>query len=486
MGVIRKQSIRNSIIFYIGMSIGAINTVLIYPNVFNDQPEHWGLIQLLVAYGLVLSTFTSFGIPKVLLKFFPTYRDKSKLLTYSMLIPTIGLFFVSLIYIFFKNEIFILLKMDPLLQKNFIYVFLLIFCISFYEIFSALSRSYLDAITPVVLNEFFLKTFTLVILLLHGFKFIEFSTFLILYVSGYLIKLFILFLINIKNKRISISTSLSDLNYRELFKFGLYVFAGGLSIMIVTRLDMLMIGYLLDLEQVAFYTLAFYIGNAIAIPGRSVISISVPLISKAWENQDINEIDKIYSKSAINQLIVSGLLFLVVWLSIDEVLSLLPEKFSYGKWVVFYIGLAQLVNMSCGVNGAIIVNSKYFKYDLYTNLILLIITVILNFILIPIFGINGAAMATAFSIVFFNLIRLIIIYNKLQIQPFTKKTLITVFILLLVYLICFKLILGNVFLSIGLKTILSASIFIFICIRANLSDDINNLVNDLLLKYFKK
>ena len=486
MGVIRKQSIRNSIIFYIGMSIGAINTVLIYPNVFNDQPEHWGLIQLLVAYGLVLSTFTSFGIPKVLLKFFPTYRDKSKLLTYSMLIPTIGLFFVSLIYIFFKNEIFILLKMDPLLQKNFIYVFLLIFCISFYEIFSALSRSYLDAITPVVLNEFFLKTFTLVILLLHGFKFIDFSTFLILYVSGYLIKLFILFLINIKNKRISISTSLSDLNYRELFRFGLYVFAGGLSIMIVTRLDMLMIGYLLDLEQVAFYTLAFYIGNAIAIPGRSVISISVPLISKAWENQDINEIDKIYSKSAINQLIVSGLLFLVVWLSIDEVLSLLPEKFSYGKWVVFYIGLAQLVNMSCGVNGAIIVNSKYFKYDLYTNLILLLITVTLNFILIPIFGINGAAMATAFSIVFFNLIRLIIIYNKLQIQPFTKKTLITVFILLLVYLICFKLILANVFLSIGLKTILSALIFIFICIKANLSDDINSLVNDLLLKHFKK
>ena len=88
----------------------------------------------------------------------------------------------------------------------------------------------------------------------------------------------------------------------------------------------------------------------------------------------------IYSKSAINQLIVSGLLFLVVWLNIDDVLSLLPEKFSYGKWVVFYIGLAQLVNMSCGVNGAIIVNSKYYKYDLYTNLILLAITVLLNFL----------------------------------------------------------------------------------------------------------
>ena len=69
--------------------------------------------------------------------------------------------------------------MDPLLQQNFIYVFALIFCISFYEILTSLSRSYLDAITPVILNEFFLKIYTLTILIFHGFKYIDFSTFLI-------------------------------------------------------------------------------------------------------------------------------------------------------------------------------------------------------------------------------------------------------------------------------------------------------------------
>ena len=63
MGVIKKQSISNSIIFYIGMFIGAVNTVLIYPNVFNEQPEHWGLIQLLIAYAMVLSTFLIIWIP---------------------------------------------------------------------------------------------------------------------------------------------------------------------------------------------------------------------------------------------------------------------------------------------------------------------------------------------------------------------------------------------------------------------------------------
>ena len=61
MGVIREQSIKNSISFYIGMAIGAVNTVLIYPNVFKNQPEHWGLLTILLAYAIVISTFSTFG-----------------------------------------------------------------------------------------------------------------------------------------------------------------------------------------------------------------------------------------------------------------------------------------------------------------------------------------------------------------------------------------------------------------------------------------
>ncbi len=49
MGIVRNQSIKNSISFYIGMAIGAINTVIIYPNAFHDYPEHFGLIQILLS-----------------------------------------------------------------------------------------------------------------------------------------------------------------------------------------------------------------------------------------------------------------------------------------------------------------------------------------------------------------------------------------------------------------------------------------------------
>ena len=108
-----------------------------------------------------------------------------------------------------------------------------------------------------------------------------------------------------------INLSLNILKIREIIVYGLYVLIGGASIMLVTRLDMLMIGSMLNLKEVAYYTLAFYIGSAIKVPGRSIVSISMPFLAKAWENQDFKQIQMIYEKSSINQFIVGGLFFYV-------------------------------------------------------------------------------------------------------------------------------------------------------------------------------
>ena len=57
MGIIRNQSINNSINIYVGIIIGAINTILIFPHVFESNPEYWGLIQILISYSVIFSTF---------------------------------------------------------------------------------------------------------------------------------------------------------------------------------------------------------------------------------------------------------------------------------------------------------------------------------------------------------------------------------------------------------------------------------------------
>ena len=143
----------------------------------------------------------------------------------------------------------------------------------------------------------------------------RFSVFLKIYVSGYILKFLILFLIQYSKQRISFSISFSSLNLREMFRYSFYVLIGSTAVMLVARVDMMILGSLLKgdygLKQVAFYSIAFYIGNSIMVPAKSIIAISVPLIADAWEKNNLSKIQSIYYKSAINQLIVGSVFFFV-------------------------------------------------------------------------------------------------------------------------------------------------------------------------------
>ena len=90
MGIVRRQSFLNSISFYFGMVIGAINTVIIYPNAFKDNPEYFGLIQILLAYSIVIATFTTIGIPKIFIRYFPAIKHKGQLFFLSLITPLLG------------------------------------------------------------------------------------------------------------------------------------------------------------------------------------------------------------------------------------------------------------------------------------------------------------------------------------------------------------------------------------------------------------
>ena len=486
MGIVRNQSIKNSISFYIGMTLGAINTVLIYPNVFKDNPEYFGLIQILLAYAIVVSTFTTLGVPKTFLRFFPAVKEKGQLYFLSLIIPLLGFSFATLLYFVFKQEIFLLLNASELLRDNFFYIILLIFFIGFYDVLSSISRSFLRAAVPVFINEVFLKFYSMIILVLHWYDFLCFTTFLQIYLFGYVLKFFILFLIQFRNNHFAISFSFNDLDVKAILSYGLYALIGGASVIIVSRVDMMMLGSLLDLEQVAYYTVAFFIGNAIMVPAKSVVSISVPLIASAWEKRDFEKIHSLYSKSSINQLIVGGVFFLCVWINIDQVFLLLPEKFKAGKWVVFYIGISQLFNLASGLNGQIIINSRYYRYDLFTSIFLVFITVATNFLLIPKYGINGAAMATALSILLFNIIRLVLIKIKMNMQPFSLQTIYVILVLIFLYLILnFLPNTTYAFLDIFWRSSVVLMIFIPAVYYLNISEDINKLINDLLAKFFR-
>ena len=488
MGIVINQSIKNSLSFYFGMFLGAISTVFVYPNVFNDQPDHWGLIQLIVAYSFIISTFSNFGVPKTFIRFFPIIENKSKFYFFSFLLITIGYLLFLILALFFEDWFFKFISASPLLIDKFYLIYFMVLIISVYELFVSISRSNLNSTLPTFLNEAFLKSYSLIVLILHGLKILNFDQFLFFYVGGYLMKLIIILISQFNTKSINLIFSLRGIKITELIQFGLFVIVGGASAMLVSRLDMVMIGKFMGLKHVAFYSVAFYVGNAIRVPGRAVVAISAPIVSKAWKNNDLKLIKDIYYKSSINQLIIGGIFFVCVWLSVDDIFSLLPEKFSGGRLVVFFIGLSQLFNVAMGVNGAIILNSKYYRFDLYANLFLLAVTFLSNYLFIPdssplkelgIVGINGAAFATALSIFLFNFIKFVFIYVKVKLHPFDIKTLYSILLLLFVYYVVDSLSLDlNPYLNILLNSSISLIIFVPILLNTKLSLELLSIYNN--------
>ena len=122
-----------------------------------------------------------------------------------------------------------------------------------------------------------------------------------------------------------------------------------------------------------------------------------------------------------------------------------------------------------------------------------------NYLLIPsssplahfgIVGINGAAMATAISILLFNILKLTIIKIKMDLQPFSMNTLKTLFFLLLVYYIVLYLPLTNIPLfDLFYRSVIICLLFIPLVLYFKLSEDLISLFNDfkqsLLSKYSK-
>ncbi len=462
------------------MAIGAINTLFVYPYVFDDDPEKFGLIQIIIAYSLVISTITTLGIPKTFIKFFPSIENKGQLYMFSFIVPFLGFLLALMFYFLFNDILFQIINVSELLKDNFFYIILLVFFIGFYDVLTSISRSFLSAVTPNFINEVFLKLYSFIILILYWNNFFDFSTFLLIYLFGFVIKFLILFSIQLFNKRLEISFGLNNLNLQELFSYGLFVLVSGASMIIITRLDIIMIGSLLDLDQVAFYTIAFFIGNAIKVPGRSVIAISSPLVASAWENRNFSKIQTLYTKSSINQIIVGGIFFLCIWINIDDIFSFFPEKYQGGKWVVLFIALAQLFNMSSGVSSAIIVNSDFYKYDLYTTVFLMFFTISTNYLLIPVYGINGAAMATALSILIFNFFRLFLIWYKMKMIPFNFSTIKVLWVLVFIYLLFSYVPINiNPLINILLKSSLVILLYLPINLYYNMSEDINEIIYEL-------
>jgi len=147
-----------------------------------------------------------------------------------------------------------------------------------------------------------------------------------LYVSTYVIAL-IIYVFYSLFLGFKIAFWFKNLDIKELLTYGVYTVLDRDAAIIVANLDIIMIAYLLKLSNVAIYGLAFFMAAVLLIPKRALMTPTYPLISKALKDNRLDELKKLYRQSSLNQIIIGGALFVLLWSSIDGIYQLIPGEF---------------------------------------------------------------------------------------------------------------------------------------------------------------
>ncbi|NNE55709.1 MAG: oligosaccharide flippase family protein [Flavobacteriales bacterium] len=491
MGIIAKQASRNLVFIALGFLAGALNTLIVLPQAFENDPENWGLLRSLIAWFMILSQIFSFGSTNILIRYFTRYKNNpGPLLRFGLVVSALGILGLGLFIFFFGDQLISWSNGEhiDLLSDHFGLLFLLAANFIIFLTFQGYVNAILKSTFHQFLNETFLKSYYLGIAALYFFDLLNFQQLLVGLTGGYILATLALIAYSVTHGFTLRSQSSMLTERREMVNYGLYSILDRGAQTIVNNLDIIMIGLLIGLDDVGFFTLAAYIGTVTQMPQRAIQAIANPIVSKAIEQEDQGDLKHVYIQSALNQLILGGAIFLGIWVSIDELMSLMPGKYGNGKWVVLFIAISKLIYMTSGVSGGIIVYSKYFRVNLRFNLILIVLTITTNYFLVsPRFfdlGINGAAIATAMTYLIYNGAKLVFIRRKFGLQPLTRQVLIAVLLIafLAVPLHMWTPFAEKAILAIGLKSALAVTVFSSLAVALKLSPDLNNFVR----KFFGK
>ncbi len=483
MGVIVNQSIKGSVYSYIGAAVGFVNIALLFPVFF--ATDEIGLIFLLVSVAMLFAQVFGLGFTGVTIRLFPYFSNKEKGhngFSFVMLATAVvGILLFVMSYYFIRP---IIVEQNSHSLK-FIENIDLIIPLVIIEIIFRLLNSYTSVLLNTVIGtfykEFVLRLIILVLIVLFVMQIVDYQMFLYLYVAVQSVPVLALFIYLVSEGELSLKFQLSffsvDLK-KSIFFTALVSLVTGLSAMGYQYIDKYMINTMLDLSNTGVYTIAFFFGSMIGLPARSLIKIASVVIAKAWKENRLGEIKDIYVKSSLTQTVIGLFVLLGIMINIDDVISILGKDYIEGKMVIFFIGLSFLINLIFGVSAAIIGNSKQYRVLSYLMIVFLIIVVISNYYLIPIYGIEGAAIASAISILIHSIFKYLYILYKYKMQPFTAKHLIPILLSPFLFAAFYFMpdLFSNPFLNILIKSIVFSLVYIFLIYKLKVSVDINEKI----------
>jgi O-antigen/teichoic acid export membrane protein len=484
MGIVLNQSLKNTVITYIGFGIGGISTLFLFPPILGKT--FYGLSNYILSCANVIMPLFAIGMQNTLVKFYSqckTEKERNEFLSFTVLFPILLIVLIILIGLFFYDEIsFFVTKKNPIV-KDFIWLIPFIgICMAYFEIFYAWARVHMHSVFGNFIKEVGLRLFSLIALLGIYFKWITVVDFIYLTAGIYFVAFLVTMFYAFQIKRPVFQFTMPH-NVKGILEYTSYIILSGSVANLLLDGDKIMLNQYMEIGNIAFYSVATYIALVISVPSRAMHQIVYPITAKLMHENKHDQLNDLYKKTSINLQIVGGFVMLCIFVNINQLYEMMPKEYGGGIMVVFMIGISKYFDLILGNNNAIIFNSKYYRAVLFLGVGLVVLTVILNMIFIPLYGIIGSAFATLLSITCYSVAKLLFVVKRMNLYPFTKETLhsigITFVVFLLFYFWRFPM---NPLIAIVLKSILVTIVYVFINYKFVISPEINQAMDKVLLK----
>ena len=346
MGIVIKQSIRNTITTFLGFGIGALNTLFMYPYFLGK--DYFGLTGYVLSAANILYPIMSFGIQNTLIKFFnennKTEQELNSYITYMLLVP---LFFITplmvLFYVFYDAIAAYESQENPIIN-SFVWIIPIIgIFMGYFEIFYAWLRAHMKSVFGSFVKEVFVRILITILLFGVYFEYITPSDFIYSLVLVYGISLMLIVFYANKVKKIVLHFKVPKQS-KAILTYTVFIILSASIANMLLDIDKYMIKHYMKIDNIAFYSVAIFIAMVISVPSRAMHQITYPITAKLMSENKWQELNDLYKKSSITLQVVGGLILIGILVNINQLYLMLPPEYSQGLFVVFTIGLSKTYN----------------------------------------------------------------------------------------------------------------------------------------------
>lgn len=452
MGIIAKQSIRGTIVTYLGVAVGFLTTFFVITRFLTA--EEIGLARVLIDAATLFIGLAQLGTSASTLRFYPYFVNNQQsdisnqtsdnehgFFFWTLLVPMIGFLLVSLLFIICYAPLSQWFSEKSPLFVNYYYLVLpLAFFMLYQTVFETNANVRMQIVVPRAVRELFTRVGLLVVYLLYAFDVLTMDGFVWSLVGVYALAalcnaayLFSLGNVSLKPD-IAFLRQNKPLVRKYLYYTGFVILATVVSILAPT-LSSFFITAEMGLSFTGIFAIATYIAMMVSIPYRSLTAIASPQLSMAIKNNDNNEAGSLIAQVSGTLLLIGGLILATIWVNIDLIFAILPngETYAVARRTVLMLGIGQLSVATFQFVYSALSYSRNYPLSLLFSFVLTALSLILNNLFIPRWGIDGAALATLISQVSYYLLGIIAVRFTLGFRIITRRHLLTIVLLILLF-----------------------------------------------------